>query len=489
MAKEAQLVLGITSEIGHMMADPNYCPENVKQDDIMNFFTSIINEQDESYKLKHADLVAMTKDINSYFNGVTHHKNSLIAEESAEAAADLVAAAAMIAAAAGSWIPFVNFGLAATAIAATATAMGLEIASEKLEKTVVEEISSADTAILNKYQSFNAIKVYSASVTANALFYPRLQLGATIRQMRALFIGVVVVIKKTNNGKCTAQDMKKAFLDYYNATQANPALVDKFIQIMQQLDDGGDPQKFKQDMDAFFQPLPEAVVRGYASIMLAFAAAVAMKQGKTAYQAYKAAKAAMPVEIEMVELDENGAAVEGGAAEVELTETIGIAEVALRAAGVLAGIATLVFAGLEIAKAVDTDNKLTKAIADAKTGIINYYTALVTKTIDGEGEQLITPILGNYECHKYDSGGKNDWHYVTISKVDENTLKWTNRAGVSWSLKLTSHKTILDVGSECPYYNFNDGTQQTHFTHATLVWDGNKVTGIMGPWNELYSKS
>jgi hypothetical protein len=46
-------------------------------------------------------------------------------------------------------------------------------------------------------------------------------------------------------------------------------------------------------------------------------------------------------------------------------------------------------------------------------------------------------LLGNYENHLYDKGGKNDWHYVTINKADDTTLKWSNRAGVSWTLTTT----------------------------------------------------
>lgn len=97
-------------------------------------------------------------------------------------------------------------------------------------------------------------------------------------------------------------------------------------------------------------------------------------------------------------------------------------------------------------------------------------------------------IVGTYQCHKYDNGGKNDWHYVTVSKVDDKTYKWTNKANVSWTLTATADKNTFDVGKECPYFNFNDGKQQTQYTKATVVRDGDKVTGIMGPWNELYGK-
>jgi len=82
----------------------------------------------------------------------------------------------------------------------------------------------------------------------------------------------------------------------------------------------------------------------------------------------------------------------------------------------------------------------------------------------------------------YGKGGKNDWHYVTISKVNETTLKWTNRAGVSWTLAATSDKTKLNVGNDCPY--FKDGHKQ-----VTVVWKGEQVSGLRSPSDELYEKS
>ena len=90
-------------------------------------------------------------------------------------------------------------------------------------------------------------------------------------------------------------------------------------------------------------------------------------------------------------------------------------------------------------------------------------------------------LIGDYECHLYDQKGKNDWHYVTISKVNESTLMWTNRAGVSWPLTLTPDKTTLLVGPE--------GSNGGRHPHATVVWAGDQVSGLLGPDDELYEKS
>lgn len=102
----------------------------------------------------------------------------------------------------------------------------------------------------------------------------------------------------------------------------------------------------------------------------------------------------------------------------------------------------------------------------------------------GEFEAPIVNSLipGDYECHLFDKGGKNDWHYVTVSKVNDTTLRWTNRAGVAWTLGATSDKTKLNVGHDCPY--FKDG-----HTHVTVVWKDNQVSALLGPWDEPYVRS
>ena len=66
---------------------------------------------------------------------------------------------------------------------------------------------------------------------------------------------------------------------------------------------------------------------------------------------------------------------------------------------------------------------------------------------------------------------------MTISKEEDGVYKWTNRAGVTWTLyQEESGDNMLRVGEDCPY--FDDG-----YTTATF----NK-TGIVGPWGKFYSK-
>jgi hypothetical protein len=92
-------------------------------------------------------------------------------------------------------------------------------------------------------------------------------------------------------------------------------------------------------------------------------------------------------------------------------------------------------------------------------------------------------ILGKYECHVYDgSPQKNDWHYVTISRLSDAEIEWANKAGMKWKLTATSQRTTLAVGQDCPYF------KRGH-TAVTVVWNGSQVSGLYGPHHEFYAKS
>ena len=94
----------------------------------------------------------------------------------------------------------------------------------------------------------------------------------------------------------------------------------------------------------------------------------------------------------------------------------------------------------------------------------------------------INSIIGRYENHLYDgTDKKNDWHYVNITKIDDQTLLWTNSAGVSWRLSVTTDRNYLYAGNN-PYSN--DG-----YNRSRIIWQRGRVTGITGPWDELYERS
>merc|ERR1712154_23320 len=88
-------------------------------------------------------------------------------------------------------------------------------------------------------------------------------------------------------------------------------------------------------------------------------------------------------------------------------------------------------------------------------------------------------IIGLYECHLYDNGGKNDWHYVTITQdtSGQRDFVWTNRAGVSWSLYRDENlgEYELRVGEDCPYYSSG---------YTVMKKDDD---GVHGPGGELYN--
>lgn len=101
---------------------------------------------------------------------------------------------------------------------------------------------------------------------------------------------------------------------------------------------------------------------------------------------------------------------------------------------------------------------------------------------------IIDAIVGPYENFEYSGSGKNNWHYVSISKIDSTTMTWTNRAGVKWTLTLQKKgdgydPVKLTVGTDSPYY-------KSGHTVATVVWnnDYNAVKKILGPWNEAYTR-
>lgn len=376
MAHKSDVLLIMTSTIGEMMANEKACPPHTTQNDIMIFFSNIIKEQELSEKLKTADLGSIKNDIANYFDvKVTSSKNKLIAEEASEAAAELVAGAAMAAAAIVSWIPFVNFCVMAAATAATVTALALEIESEKLEKTVVADIANADEHIRKEYDSFKHLDAYSTAVNENTSFFPRFQLMASSADFRALLLSIVVIIKKGNNNICTAEDIKKIFLDYYELTQSDPILTERFAKVFRKINENTDPQVYNTDLLEVFSLVPAGVRFSHQVLTLVIVTTVTMRFANAAYVIANLNNLTRALtNLGLAEYTEFGLLEE---------ESIQTVSVATRAVLGLGAIANIVFAGLQIKKAVDTDRQLTQAIADSKNGITDYYSSLITNSIDG----------------------------------------------------------------------------------------------------------
>jgi len=136
-----------------------------------------------------------------------------------------------------------------------------------------------------------------------------------------------------------------------------------------------------------------------------------------------------------------------------------------------------------------------RAISDCKTSsqigsrtnnyapkIVRYIKVEPTNTVKPKPASTADDYTGTYENHLYDKAGKNDWHFVTITKMDDSSLRWANRAGVSWSLKLTADPNVLNVDSNAPYYK-----QGFHSVKVQRDATG-QIIGLFGPSNELYQR-
>ena len=94
---------------------------------------------------------------------------------------------------------------------------------------------------------------------------------------------------------------------------------------------------------------------------------------------------------------------------------------------------------------------------------------------------LLSAIVGHYEHYPVSPNTKNDWHYVSLVKLNDQSALWMNNAGVNWLLNLTQDRNLLAIGSDCPYFD--------SYKSAQVHWEGDVVTGITGPGNNLYKRS
>ena len=101
----------------------------------------------------------------------------------------------------------------------------------------------------------------------------------------------------------------------------------------------------------------------------------------------------------------------------------------------------------------------------------------VLSLLDSAGKVLLEQVtaVGTYE---HDCENQNDYHFVTVT-AEGLQLRWSNRAGVSWSLTPRADGD-LDVGEECPYYS-------NGYTVCKVVRNAaGSVTSLLGPSGEPY---
>jgi hypothetical protein len=92
------------------------------------------------------------------------------------------------------------------------------------------------------------------------------------------------------------------------------------------------------------------------------------------------------------------------------------------------------------------------------------------------------PVPGEYERMPR----TNDWHRVTILRVDATTLQWANRAGVTWALTATDDPALFETGPGYPYAD-------SPYTFARFVFGGGDpyggaVSEVTGPGGEPYRR-
>lgn len=77
------------------------------------------------------------------------------------------------------------------------------------------------------------------------------------------------------------------------------------------------------------------------------------------------------------------------------------------------------------------------------------HVALRYATADAPWDRItLGDVLGAYERYPIE----NDWHVGTISLIGGTVLRWTNTAGVSWSLQADLLEGALLTGPDCPYF-------------------------------------
>jgi len=398
-------------------------PAGVTMQDLRDFLQSIITEQSSAHYLRDVSWKQIKADISWYFDvKLTEDKHRLVAEESAE----LVAGAASIAAAAGSWVPFVNFALEVTALAALAAQTGLEIAIEKLEGTIIKELANADTNISSK-TSFRKIKPHSDAVKKNTSMFPRLQLGGRTSDLRAMFLSIVIATKKQNKGIATVDLVKQRFVDIYNAANDSvlaPIMAD-YVRIIADLDDRlaqgkpmhETPGELEAELAKLFAQVPPSATHAFSGAMMMFTAVLTSRYGTQAYSAWKATKHVILEEgVELTALEDESGAAAGEEAVGDLAQEAGVlskVDIVVKAIGVLAGVASLVFAGLEISTAVNTEKNLTKAFNDAKLGITTYYSQLLGIPNENIPKQPFPDTINPIEA-----ATANKWAQAILGQLD-----------------------------------------------------------------------
>jgi len=99
--------------------------------------------------------------------------------------------------------------------------------------------------------------------------------------------------------------------------------------------------------------------------------------------------------------------------------------------------------------------------------------------------QGMPAIVGKYENHYYDEGGKNGAHWVSIIWTGErNKYTWQNRHG-GWALTWNSLTSTFHVGEDCGYHG--DGYKVMRVEEIENN-TGKQVSTVYGPGEEPFKR-
>lgn len=462
-------------------------PQNIKDDypnkatevsaAINALMPALITEAHSIDLIKKFDLAKAKKLIMKSHDDCVTSRRELEATQAAEDIAQAAAIAANVALVAASWTVFGAIGLGITAIAAEATAQGLEMEVKHMEGSIAQEISDMGLLAYND-PSLAGIKTYHEAADNVTVQLSIIALGGNKSVVRQALLGLA----KTSGN---VENLKKNLIAFYKIYNDAPDIIGKYKLLAELLIKGEGVVQAKEilkDLKDFgiAPTFIRSTIFTFAALGIASAGMV-KKFTKQAAAAFEA---------------------EGIGSLEEMSEVISLTVKAEKMAKCVKALAA-VGAALETALLVisivsqrDVIDKINKAIEDRKNDLVTYYTdfhnALTTQApSESLAPNIDTALSGHYECHLYDNTPtKNNWHYVTIRKVNDTDFKWTNRAAVSWTLTKTSDHKVMKVSKDCPYYDFDDGTQQTTYHTAQINWSGNRIANIVGPWGEHYdSKS
>eukprot|EP00178_Gracilaria_changii_P020097 TRINITY_DN5830_c0_g1_i1.p1 TRINITY_DN5830_c0_g1~~TRINITY_DN5830_c0_g1_i1.p1 ORF type:complete len:838 (+),score=114.30 TRINITY_DN5830_c0_g1_i1:6902-9415(+) len=425
------------SAIGGYVEKPSTLDnKKVTSDEFDTFIDELIAEQDAIYSLDSSQFSDMKSAITDYFDGtLTDERKKLKEEEDAADAAGIVSGACDVASVFLDAVPVIGFCLSAAAIAGLATQLSLEDEISKLENTIISDLCNADTNIRSEYSTaFSVYNTYGDNKNACITMIKRLYVGGDSGDAHESALGVVVSVKKFNDGTATRDEVKSAFQDIYNADSDDSVsgYVNDVLSIHSKLYDiaeAGENMPSAATIESALLSkmvdLPDGIInslcrlniglgsfmvvkfyRAYGGISAAWRA-IRNATAQTVTTAIEddvpntkllctldatGAKDATTAEVDLgtaslsteennvirsLETTEEAAEIEGAAAKV-----VKVFSVCMKGLVFAGGVATIVISILDLVNSSDYDDKLKEQIESSKNQLITYYRAVLSADSD-----------------------------------------------------------------------------------------------------------